>query len=227
MRLLNRCIGLILLAISSLVMAKDPGQPIRHFNTNQKVVALTFDDGPGVPYTRQILDILDKYQVKATFYVLGISAKTHPELIKEMIQKGHDIGNHSTQHDLMKKWPVAKIKTDIQKTDHILRELGYQGQITYRGPFGVNTENIAKALNELNKPHILFDFLPQDWTPISADEIYQNVITRLRPGLIITLHDGGKRRQQTVIATEKLIKSLNEQGYQFKTVSELMPFAKK
>lgn len=208
----------------SIQAAKDPGQPIRQFKTQEKVVALTFDDGPDIPYTQQILDVLDKYKVKATFFVIGSCAKAHPEILKEIIAKGHDIGNHSWNHEFMKHWSVEKIKKSIESTDAVIRQVGYQKPIPFRGPFGINTENIAIAVNQLEKKHVLFDFLPQDWTKISSDQIVNNVMVRMRPGLIITLHDGGKRRQQTVIATEKLIKTLQSQGYHFKTVSELMTY---
>jgi peptidoglycan-N-acetylglucosamine deacetylase len=202
--------------------AKDPGHPIRQFQTKEKVVALTFDDGPDVPYTQQILDVLDKYHVKATFFVIGSCAKAHPELLKQIIAKGHDIGNHSWNHEFMKHWSVEKVKKGIIATDAVIKKAGYQKDIPFRGPFGINTDNMANALQQLNKKHVLFDFLPQDWTKISSDQIVHNVMVRMRPGLIITLHDGGKRRQQTVIATEKLIKQLQSEGYQFKRVSELV-----
>jgi peptidoglycan-N-acetylglucosamine deacetylase len=165
---------------------------------------------------------LDKYHVKATFFVIGSCAKAHPELLKQIIAKGHDIGNHSWNHEFMKHWSVEKVKKGIIATDAVIKKAGYQKDIPFRGPFGINTDNMANALQQLNKKHVLFDFLPQDWTKISSDQIVHNVMVRMRPGLIITLHDGGKRRQQTVIATEKLIKQLQSEGYQFKRVSELV-----
>lgn len=215
-------ISAVLCFSMSAQAAKDPGHPIRQFQTKEKVVALTFDDGPDVPYTQQILDVLDKYHVKATFFVIGSCAKAHPELLKQIIAKGHDIGNHSWNHEFMKHWSVEKVKKGIIDTDAVIKKAGYQKDIPFRGPFGINTDNMANALQQLNKKHVLFDFLPQDWTKISSDQIVHNVMVRMRPGLIITLHDGGKRRQQTVIATEKLIKQLQSEGYQFKKVSELV-----
>lgn len=196
--------------------------PIRHFNVSGKWVALTFDDGPSYPYTPQILDILKEYNIKATFYVLGGSAKAHPELIQRMIDEGHDIGNHSYWHKNQKNRSVTAIRDDVARTDQVIRELGYKGEITFRAPFGATSSRVTQAMAQLNKRHVLFNFLPQDWTKISAQKIYDNVMIRMRPGLIVTLHDGGKRRQNTVKATKMLIETLQAQGYQFCTVSQCL-----
>lgn len=204
------------------VTAKDSNNIIRHFKTSDKVVFLTFDDGPEYPYTPKILDVLKKHQVKATFFVLGGNAKTHPELIRRILQEGHDIGNHSTSHAYLKRKSESAILHDIQNTDAILRKLNVTGPIPFRAPFGQTSENMHAAIRKLNKPHVLFTFLPQDWTKISAQQIAEHVYKRLKPGLIITLHDGGKRRQQTVIATEILIENLTAQGYKFAKVNDYL-----
>lgn len=213
--------GIFLLS-SGLLAATVSSEPIRHVNTSEKVVALTFDDGPDVPYTQQILDVLAKHQVKATFYVLGGNAKASPQLIKTIMKGGHDLGNHSMYHNKMKNRSVEKMVQDIKSVDDILRNLGYQREITFRAPFGITSPNLITALQQLNKRMVLFTFLPQDWTNISAQQIYNNVMKQMKPGLIITLHDGGKRRENTVKATEMLINSLKEQGYRFVTISELL-----
>jgi len=197
------------------------GNPIRQIKTNEKVVALTFDDGPG-DFTQLILDVLKKHEVKATFYVLGGNAKASPALIKKIMSEGHDLGNHTMYHDKMRGRSVEKMMQDIQSVDTILRKLGYEKEITFRSPFGITSDNLAIALQKLHKKNVLFTFLPQDWTPISAQKIYDNVMKELKPGLIITLHDGGKRRQNTVQATEMLIKTLKSRGYRFITVSQLL-----
>jgi peptidoglycan-N-acetylglucosamine deacetylase len=198
------------------------GEPIRHVKTTQKVIALTFDDGPDKPYTQQILDVLNKNDVKATFFVLGGNAKANPDLIKEMMSQGHELGNHTMSHSKMKGRSVEAMVNDIQSVDTILHNLGYTKAIPFRAPMGITSDNLKVALQKLNKEHVLFTFLPQDWTKISADQIYNNVMKEMKPGLIITLHDGGNRRENTVKATQMLITELKQQGYQFVTVSELL-----
>jgi peptidoglycan/xylan/chitin deacetylase (PgdA/CDA1 family) len=198
------------------------GEPIRHVKTTEKVVALTFDDGPDEPYTDQILRVLEKHNVKATFFVLGGNAKAYPQMIKRIMSEGHDLGNHSMYHDQMRNKSVEKMVNDIQSVDNILKGLGYKKDIPFRAPFGMTSDNLKSALKQLHKDHVLFTFLPQDWTKISSQTIHDNVMKQMKPGLIITLHDGGKRRDNTVKATEMLIDTLQKQGYRFVTESELL-----
>ena len=141
--------------------------------------------------------------------------------MKQIIKTGHEIGHHSTYHNKLNRKSVESIIKDLSYTDKIIRGYGYNKEITFRAPFGLTSNNVTTALTEMNKRHILFEFLPQDWTKISADEITRHVTSRLRPGLIITLHDGGKNRQNTVIATEQIIEILKSKGYKFLTVSEM------
>lgn len=206
----------------SAIAASPNSDTTRHVKTTQKVVALTFDDGPSEPYTQQILDVLNKNNVKGTFYVLGGNAKEYPKIVKQIMNEGHELGNHSMYHDKMKNRSVDKIYNDINSVDTILRNLGYQKEITFRAPFGITSDNLHVALLKLNKRMVLFTFLPQDWTNISSKQIHDNVMKELKPGLIITLHDGGKRRDNTVKATQMLIDSLKQQGYRMVTVSELL-----
>ncbi len=212
-----------MLFMSQSVLASTPtSDTTRHVKTSEKVVALTFDDGPSEPYTQQILSVLNKNNVKGTFYVLGGNAKEYPKIVKQIMNEGHELGNHSMYHDKMKNRSVEKIYNDISSVDAILRNLGYQKEITFRAPFGITSDNLHAALVKLNKRMVLFTFLPQDWTNISSKQIHDNVMKELKPGLIITLHDGGKRRDNTVKATQMLIDSLKQQGYRMVTVSELL-----
>ena len=198
------------------------GEPIRQVKTKEKVVALTFDDGPDTPYTQQILALLKKHNIKATFYLLGGNAKAYPQLVKQTMAEGHDLGNHTMYHDQMRHKSVEKIKKDLQTTDNIIRSLGYKKEITFRAPYGITSPELKTALRQLDKRMVLFTFLAQDWTKISSQQIYNNVMKQLKPGLIITLHDGGHHRENTVKATEMLIKTLKERGYRMVTVSELL-----
>ncbi len=214
----------LLIFTVNVIAATD--EPIRQINTTEKVVALTFDDGPEPPYTEQILEVLKNNNVKATFFVLGGNAKAYPEMIKEIMAQGHDLGNHSMYHDKMRGRSVEKMVQDIQSVDNILKGIGYKKEIPFRSPYGITSDNLKVALKQLNKQNVLFTFLPQDWTKISSQTIYDNVMKELKPGLIITLHDGGKRRENTVKATDMLIKELKGRGYQFLTVSEILKLQK-
>lgn len=212
-------LGIIFAAAAS---AGNYDKPVRFIKTNEKVVALTFDDGPSKPYTEQILNILDKHQVKATFYLLGVAIKSHPEIVKRTMAAGHELGNHSMYHKHLKKQSTASIKKEIADVDQLIKKMGYQKEITFRSPFGQVSPSIQTAVKELGKQNILFSYLPKDWEGPKAEVIHERIMQRIRPGFIITLHDGGKRRQTTVEATEMLIQTLKKQGYRFVTVSELL-----
>lgn len=215
---------LVCLLWVSFAFAANPGleKPIRFIKTQEKVVALTFDDGPSVPYTEQILDILEKHEVKATFYVLGVNIKTYPYIVTKIINNGHELGNHSMYHDHLKKKSVQHIENEILQVDQLIRKQGYKGEITFRSPFGQVSNNIQQAVHNLNKKNVLFSYLSEDWEGPPAKVIHDRIMKRMRPGFIITLHDGGKRRRSTVESTEMLILTLKQQGYRFVTVQELL-----
>lgn len=208
----------------STAIATPNGQPIRYVNTSEKIALLSFDDGPAQPYTEQILDILKRHDVKATFFVVGINVKRYPEIIKRIMNEGHSIGNHSMTHAKLKGKSASQIKQDLAKTDQLIRQLGYKNVIPFRAPFGQLSNNLSIALKELEKPHILFNFLPKDWESPPPQVIHDRVMERAKPGFIITLHDGWKQRKNTVIATEMIIKSLKAKGYRFVTADEYLKY---
>lgn len=197
-------------------------KPIHAVKTQQKIVALTFDDGPSKPYTDQILNILDRHNVKATFFVVGMNIKRYPDMIQKIMKKGHDIGNHSMYHDKLNKLPVEKITKDIAGVDKLLRAQGYDKEIFFRAPYGLLSQNLESALAQLHKRHVLFDFLPKDWENPAPQVIHDRVLQRAKPGFIITLHDGWDHRENTVKATEMIIQSLQAKGYRFVTATELL-----
>ena len=134
---------------------------VRSVRTQEKVVALSFDDGPSEPYTSEILAVLDKHQVKATFFVMGIHAKTHLPILKKMVASGHEIGNHSMYHEKENKKSIAALIKQLPEVDKIIRQSGYTGEIMFRSPFGLTSDSLRAALTQLNKKNFLFDFLSE------------------------------------------------------------------
>lgn len=208
--------------IFSGILYANPVEPIRQVNTNEKIIALTFDDGPHKINTPKILAILAKYQVPATFYVTGISAKSYPKIMQNIIKAGHEIGNHSMYHKKLNQRSLEFILQDLVYTNKIIRILGYTGPITFRAPYGLTSKNLNLAANQLSMPHVLFTYLPKDWENPLAPVIVNRVLNQIKPGFIITLHDGGGNRKNTILATEILIKKLHQMGYKFVTVSDLI-----
>ena len=220
--LTNLLLSMVLVLGSRDILAAYSPKPIHAVKTDQKIVALTFDDGPSKPDTDQILAILDKHNVKATFFVVGMNIKRYPDLIQKIIKKGHALGNHSMYHDKLSKWPAEKIAKDLSSVDKLLRAQGYEQEIFFRAPYGLLSPNIESALSQLQKRHFLFNFLPKDWENPPPQVIHDRVMARAKPGFIITLHDGWDHRENTVKATDMIIQSLKAKGYQFATASELV-----
>lgn len=209
------------------------GTAIHKFKTKEKIVSLTFDDGPKSPFTKQILDILNKHQVRATFFMVGKCAQKFPTIVQQVYKNGHEIGNHTWNHDTLIGKSRKFIRQQIDVTDDLLRQLGYTGNIHFRAPKGFKFLGLPKVLAEKNRPNILFDFVAWDWNQPGVKKIVDKVMRKVKPGSIILLHDGDSdnndvisNRSQTVEATDIIINRLKEQGYRFATISEMLEMEK-
>jgi peptidoglycan/xylan/chitin deacetylase (PgdA/CDA1 family) len=200
------------------------GDAVRRVETTEKVVALTFDDGPDEQWTPAVLDMLARNQVQATFFVMGSKVAQFPAITKMTWEAGHEVGNHSWSHPLMVFKPEELIKEEIEKTDALLHELGYTKEIYFRAPCGLKFLTLPRVLTSLQKKHILFDVIAWDWTSPGAQKIVQNVMKDVRPGSIILLHDGCGTQLDKLQAAEQIIVCLKSQGFRFVTISELLTY---
>lgn len=196
---------------------------IKRADTEVKVVALTYDDGPS-PYTNQLLDILDRYQVKATFFEIGRNIEKHPEMVPMIVARGHELANHSYSHTDMMFKPREFLLSEIEKTDKLLQESGVkQDSISFRPPFGRRCVVLSYLLSQMQKKLIMWDVDPQDYdNTLTAEDIANRVIDNVRSGSIVLMHDSGGDRSKTLAATQAIVKTLQSKGYAFKTVSELL-----
>ncbi len=202
------------------------GQCIHRVSTDQKVIALTFDDGPS-SYTEKILNVLRENGVQGTFFLLGRNAEKFPHLVRQIQEEKHEIGNHSYSHQPLIFKSQAFIRDEIEKTDAIIRHSGYSGTIHFRAPYGRKLLGLPWILQQSNRPHILFDVIPDDWACPGVSKIVDRVLASAKPGSIVLFHDGngdevGEDRSQTVQATEIVIQRLRADGYRFVTISELL-----
>jgi peptidoglycan/xylan/chitin deacetylase (PgdA/CDA1 family) len=197
---------------------------INRADTEVKVVALTYDDGPSSPYTNQLLDILDRYQVKATFFEIGRKIEKHPEIVPMIVARGHELGNHSYSHTDMMSKPREFLLSEIEKTDKLLQELGVkQDSISFRPPFGRRSVVLSYLLSQMHKKLIMWDVNSLDYEKtLTAEDIANRVIDNVRSGSIVLMHDSGGDRSKTLAATQAIVKTLQSKGYAFKTVSELL-----
>ena len=197
---------------------------INRADTEEKVIALTYDDGPS-PSTNHLLDILDRYQVKATFFEIGRNIEKHSEIVPMIVARGHELANHSYSHTDMMFKPREFLLSEIEKTDKLLQELGVkQDSISFRPPFGRRCVVLSYLLSQMQKKLILWDVNSLDYetTTLTAEDIANRVIDNVRSGSIVLMHDSGGDRSKTLAATQVIVKTLQSKGYAFKTVSELL-----
>ena len=193
----------------------------RH-NTDKKRVALTFDDGPHYKYTAEILDILDEYGAKATFFVVGELAERYPELILRELAEGHEIGNHTWSHPKMKKLTVDSLKQEILKTEELLNEIADYRPKLFRPPEGSFSPLAEKTAENIDYEVILWTVDTRDWALAGTEEIVSNVKKNVRNGSIILFHDFTRDGAHTLDALKILLPYLISEGYEFVTVSELI-----
>ncbi len=158
-------------------------------NTGQNSVALTFDDGPTEPTTRQILDLLDKYSVKATFFVSGVNALRHPGIIREIIARGHTIGNHSFNHNpFMMLRSYNYLYQEIFRAQEVLRKMGIQ-TLAFRPPVGIINPKLSPILNKLEMFCVTFNCRAFDAGNRRMKNLGSKILNKVKADDIILLHD--------------------------------------
>ncbi|WP_226672128.1 polysaccharide deacetylase family protein [Rossellomorea aquimaris] len=187
--------------------------------TNHKVVALTFDDGP-TKNVDDIIALLKKYNIKATFFLIGNEMEEHPEEAKKLVEEGHQIGNHTYSHDRMILKSPSFIQEEIEKTDGLIREAGYTGEIDVRPPNGKKIVGLPYYLSKHQRDTIMWNIEP-DTFYTSADDKIDYVNEQVEPGSILLMHAMYDKTGEELKATEGIIQTLLEQGYSFVTVNEL------
>lgn len=203
------------------------GEGIYKVETSEKIVALTFDDGPDPRYTAKIGQILKDAGAKGTFFVIGRHAEQHPEIVQTLIAQGHEIGNHTWNHPSLRMKPPHVIRDELESTDYLLHELGYRQPIPFRSPYGHSWLTLPYVLKQRQQPNILWTVQMDDWKPEQPDIMMQKLSTKFSRGAIILMHDGdgeseGADRQNTVTLVQQIVTQYGAAGYQFVTVSELL-----
>jgi chitin deacetylase len=200
------------------------GRIIPRVSTSQKVVALTFDDGPTPEATGQILSALDQQHVRATFFVTGAEMEKNMAEGKMIVAAGHELGNHSYSHERMVLVTPSFVRREVETTDKLIRDAGYQGEIYFRPPYGKKLFALPHYLSRTGRKTVTWDVEPDSYPEIAADSdrIAEYVLSRARPGSIIILHVMYPSRVESLKAVKKIVEGLRAQGYSFKTVSELL-----
>lgn len=203
------------------------GLTVTHVPIHQKVVALTFDDGPNPPYTNEIVDYLHAHHAVATFFVVGRAVAQHPDVVRLEVKNGDALGNHTWDHAHLVLERAAHIQREIQQTgDIIVRVTGVHTNL-FRPPFGVRDYRVLNIARKMGYQVIMWSLpLPKDWQQPPPEVISRRVLRYVKDGDIIVLHDGnrgkGGDRANTVEATKLIVAALQRQGYRLVTVPQLL-----
>ncbi len=179
-----------------------------------KVVYLTFDDGPSV-WTARMLAVLARYNARATFFVIGRQVPAYTDLIRQAAQGGSTFANHTYNHPSLHGISRSTFRREIQDTE---AALGPYATRCLRPPYGAMDANTRAYAQELGYRVILWDIDPRDWARPGTEAIATHVLARIGPGKVVLLHDGGGDRAQTLGALERILRRLHAQGYRFEPI---------
>lgn len=199
------------------------GELISRVETDEKVVALTFDDGPTDADADAVLDVLANRRVPATFYVNGKDVEGNSATMQRIINEGHEIGNHTWSHRPMVFVSPGTVADEIESTDEVIGAAGYDAPLTFRPPHGKKLLALPLYLAEHDRLTVTWDVAYEDWSGNlqSSEDIVDATVDNTHPGSIILLHPWFDRTT-TQDAVGPVIDQLQEQGYRFVTVSELI-----
>jgi peptidoglycan-N-acetylglucosamine deacetylase len=193
--------------------------PIYSVETDEKKVAISFDAAWGDQFTQDILDILDKYNVKTTFFLVGFWVDKYPDMVKKIHDRGNEIGNHSTTHPHMSKLTKEQIIKELQVTgDKIKAITGYQPTV-FRPPFGDYNNNLIETAESLGYYTIQWDVDSLDWKEMGVQPVVDRVSRNVKKGSIVLFHNNAKYVAEYL---PLVIERLQEQGYEIVPVSELI-----
>ncbi len=194
-----------------------------------ELVVLSFDDGPDPRYTPAILDTLAHYGVKAVFFVVGEKVERYPELARRILDEGHEIGNHTYSHRNLYRLPTEDKITEIERAEEVIKAATGERPNLFRPPRGMYDAELLELLEERRYTMVLYSLSSRDWTEIPHQDMARHVLSRASPGDIMLFHDSGDlirhdggTRINTVRALPLIIEGLQERGYSFISVLEML-----
>ncbi len=201
------------------------GVPIARLKTNERVIALSFDDGPQPGATLDtLLGVLSARRVHGTFFVIGGELAAHPEIGTRLLAAGNELGNHSWTHPHLDSIPLPAVRTELARTDSLLRALGARGRILVRPPYGALSDAVVGQLKRDHRVVTLFDVDPSyDFPGIaSPDSIVDKTVLWLGPGSILVIHPWYGNDGPALAILPHILDRLAALGYRIVTVSELL-----
>lgn len=222
--ILGVILAIILLLQSSFMAFGD--QPYGHVycrsSSNGRKIALTFDDGPHPRYTEEILKILAEYDIRATFFIIGVNAEAYPDDLQKIIDAGCEIGNHTYSHARMNRIDATTAKQEILQCEETLYRLTGTRPYLFRPPEGILSDSLKEIVSAMHYNTVLWSIDTLDWAMNPSETISQTVMKNIKGGDIILMHDYVSGGNTTCSALRKMIPQILSQGYEFVTVSELI-----
>lgn len=202
---------------------------IYRIRTDKKRVALTFDDGPSPVWTSKILDELKKSGVKATFFMVGHHVQKYPDIARRVAEEGHTIGNHGYAHSVLLYYTPPEIEEEIKYTEHVIRETTGRTTKIFRPPKAWLSKSIKEKIKSMGYDVVLWSLNSKDWVSFNHRDIVRYLAKRVKNGDILLFHDSGNvftteggNRNQTVKSISLLARTLQEKGFEFVSVEELI-----
>jgi peptidoglycan/xylan/chitin deacetylase (PgdA/CDA1 family) len=177
-------------------------------------VALTFDDGPS-PYTAQILTVLRRNHVPATFCMLGINVKRYPAAARQVVREGHQICDHTRDHADLVRLSTAKARAEVADGQRQIRAVTGVTPKIFRFPYGSSDARTRKVVADFHLRELGWDVDPRDWSRPAARQITARIVAHAHPRCVVLMHDGGGDRSHTVVSLDATIKLLRKRGYRF------------
>jgi peptidoglycan/xylan/chitin deacetylase (PgdA/CDA1 family) len=189
-----------------------------HKTASKGTVALTFDDGPTEKYTPQILAILKKYNIKATFFMVGMNAEHHPDLVKMVLADGHAVNNHSQTHPMLTKLNDNQLQIEVRKPKDIIYKETGKNTACLRYPYGASNSHVRDVIRQNGMVPLAMGFNSFDYNRPGVDKIVSWVLANAHSGQVFLFHDGFDKREQTVAALPRIIEGLQKKGYGFSQI---------
>lgn len=195
-----------------------------HYKTIEPYIALTFDDGPDKVQTIKVLEILKKYEIKATFFVIGERIEYQKDILKKIVDEGHEIGNHFYSHENINKISKEKIRESIMTNNELIYSITGKMPKLVRPQYGIVNDNLKTICQELNMSIIIWsnDKDSKDWKQTKDNIIINNLTKKVSNGDIFLFHDGNKKYTNTLSAIDTIIPMLQKKGFKFVDISTLI-----
>jgi peptidoglycan-N-acetylglucosamine deacetylase len=196
-----------------------------------KQIALTFDDGPNDPHTLELLDVLSRHNVHATFFLIGRYVRERPDIVAEIARRGHVVGNHTFTHPLLTLQSASRIRDELSRCGEAIHDVIGKHSNLFRPPWGGRRPAVFRIARQLGLEPVMWNITGYDWKASSPEFIEQKVTPKIRGADVILLHDGGHAcfgtdRSATVAAVDRLLNRHKAEGYEFVTIPEMISSVK-